>query len=486
MRPKIAEGVLGDFDNALRRMFALLITSAVLISAMLLSATPARAQIGFGVSISVGLAPPPLPVYEQPICPGPGYIWTPGYWAWDADNGYYWVPGTWVMAPFEGALWTPGYWGWGDGVYAWHGGYWGTTVGFYGGINYGFGYTGEGYAGGYWNRGSFFYNRAVNHVDVTNVTNVYNKTVVNNITENHVSYNGGTGGISARPTAAQLAAARGRHDPPTSVQLQHAKAARSDRSQWASVNHGVPAVAATRKPGALSGPGVVRASRAGGKFNPALEHPAAAAKARPGTTAKAAPPAARTPNPAGGGTRPLVTTHGKTAAPAARPPERARTNPGGRTEANPSTPVRTPARRSQTPMSTTHYNPTPTAPAATPRNNRPRTAAPRPETRTQSVPRERSAGPAPAARPLNTPARRVTPRPETRTQSVPRERSAGSARTAVPPARATRPAPRLEPAAPRAVQSQRSAGRPAESSRRAAPQREASPRQEQPERKPHQ
>ena len=45
-------------------------------------------------------APPALPVYEQPLCPGEGYLWTPGYWAYDNDYGdYYWVPGTWVMAP---------------------------------------------------------------------------------------------------------------------------------------------------------------------------------------------------------------------------------------------------------------------------------------------------------------------------------------------------------------------------------------------------
>src|SRR5437762_14137426 len=66
------------------------------------------AQIGIGISVRVG--PPVLPVYAQPICPGPGYIWTPGYWAY-GDEGYYWVPGTWVMAPEPGLLWTPGYWG---------------------------------------------------------------------------------------------------------------------------------------------------------------------------------------------------------------------------------------------------------------------------------------------------------------------------------------------------------------------------------------
>ncbi len=91
-------------------------------------------KIGIGVSIRI--APPALPVYEQPICPGDGFMWTPGYWGY-ADGDYFWVPGTWVRAPFVGGLWTPGYWGWGGGLYAWHAGYWGRHIGFYGGVNYG-------------------------------------------------------------------------------------------------------------------------------------------------------------------------------------------------------------------------------------------------------------------------------------------------------------------------------------------------------------
>ena len=73
----------------------------------------AFAQIGVGISVNFG--PPALPVYEQPICPAEGYLWTPGYWAYDPLYGYYWVPGTWVLAPQVGFLWTPGYWGWGGG-----------------------------------------------------------------------------------------------------------------------------------------------------------------------------------------------------------------------------------------------------------------------------------------------------------------------------------------------------------------------------------
>jgi len=175
----------------------------LLVTTLLIAGATAACVGQVGVSITV--APPPLPVYAQPLCPGPGYVWTPGYWAY-GTNGYYWVPGTWVWAPV-GRLWTPGYWGWGNGFYLWHPGYWGWRVGFYGGINYGFGYGGVGYWGGYWRNGVFNYNQTVNNINTTNVTNTYNKTVENNVTVNRTSYNGGTGGTTAQPTAAEQSAA---------------------------------------------------------------------------------------------------------------------------------------------------------------------------------------------------------------------------------------------------------------------------------------
>src|SRR5579859_5065221 len=243
--------------------------AALFIALMILGAPSAtRASVNIGVAVVV--APPPLPVYEQPLIPGPGYIWTPGYWAWGPD-GYFWVPGTWVLAPFPGELWTPGYWAWDNDDYFWNEGYWGPEVGFYGGIDYGFGYTGYGYYGGYWNNGTFFYNTAVNNIRTTNITNVYNKSVVNT-TMTNVSFNGGPGGIDARPTAMQMAAARLRHGPPVPAQRQQLQIARHDRAQLASVNHGAPPVAATPRPGAFSGPSVVRVSRAGGPVNVAANH----------------------------------------------------------------------------------------------------------------------------------------------------------------------------------------------------------------------
>ena len=119
--------------------------------------------------------PPPIPEYEQPYCPGDNYIWTPGYWYW-SPMGYYWVPGAWVLAPYIGALWTPGYWGFMGGRYGWNGGYWGPYIGFYGGINYGYGYFGSGYEGGYWSRGAFYYNRSITRVG-GNMRHVYMRNV---------------------------------------------------------------------------------------------------------------------------------------------------------------------------------------------------------------------------------------------------------------------------------------------------------------------
>jgi len=183
--------------------------------------------------------PPALPEYDQPPCPGDGYMWTPGYWYY-GPSGYYWVPGAWVQAPYEGALWTPGYWGYSHNRYVFFHGYWGPHIGFYGGIDYGFGYVGLGYQGGYWNGGHFLYNREANNINVTVVHNVYNRTIVHTTIVNHVSYNGGQGGIRVRPRPAELAALREPHAPPMRTQLTIRHDASQNRAQFASVNHGRP------------------------------------------------------------------------------------------------------------------------------------------------------------------------------------------------------------------------------------------------------
>jgi WXXGXW repeat (2 copies) len=238
-------------------VLALMLSSA---SAAMLAGT-VQAQIS--VDVSVNLAPPPLPFYEQPVIPAEGYIWVPGFWAWDETQAdYYWVPGTWVEPPQPELLWTPAYWGWDEGRYRFHSGYWGREVGFYGGIDYGYGYGGEGYAGGRWDNGHFFYNRLVNNIENVRITNVYNQTVVVNNRVNNVSFNGGNGGTTVRPTAQQETFARERHVEATPLQRQHVETASKDRALFSKQNHGEPAVAATARPGVFQGAGVSHGSRA--------------------------------------------------------------------------------------------------------------------------------------------------------------------------------------------------------------------------------
>ena len=181
------------------------VRSLLLVLMLLAGASVSFAQVRVGVAITV--APPVLPVYDQPVCPGDGYIWTPGYWSW-GDDGYFWVPGTWILAPEPGFLWTPGYWGWGDGSYVWYDGFWGPTVGFYGGIDYGFGYFGVGFVGGRWDHGHFFYNRAVMNVNVDVIHNVYNERV-DHETVNHYSFNGQAELIEGRTRRKKLRLTRG-------------------------------------------------------------------------------------------------------------------------------------------------------------------------------------------------------------------------------------------------------------------------------------
>jgi hypothetical protein len=241
----------------------------------------AFAQIGVGISVNFG--PPALPVYDQPICPADGYLWTPGYWAYDDDDGYYWVPGTWVEAPQVGFLWTPAYWGWGGNAFLFHEGYWGPQVGFYGGINYGFGYGGVGYEGGRWEGEHFSYNTYVNHVNTTIIHNTYNTTV--NVSETRVSYNGGAGGVEARPTSQEQSYANQRHVGPVAAQTQHVQAARSNPELRASANQGKPPIAATAKAGDFK-TGVVASRQAGGEYKAPSANAARDNEARPGSEAR--------------------------------------------------------------------------------------------------------------------------------------------------------------------------------------------------------
>ncbi len=197
--------------------------------------------------------PPPLPDYTQPPPPGDGYIWTPGYWAW-GSRGYYWVPGAWVEAPYVGALWTPGYWGFYGNRYLFYPGYWGNHIGFYGGINYGFGYVGFGYEGGYWNSGRFFYNRAYNHINERVVHNVYEfhapdrgYNAPRGNYNSRASYRGGNG-VQARPQPSERQAYHEPTAPRMGTQQRHEQSYQSNRGQQARENHGQPRTPAVSRP----------------------------------------------------------------------------------------------------------------------------------------------------------------------------------------------------------------------------------------------
>jgi len=192
--------------------------------------------------------PPPLPDYQQPPPPADDYIWTPGYWAW-GPSGYYWVPGAWVEPPYVGALWTPGYWGFYGGRYLFYPGHWGLHIGFYGGINYGFGYVGLGYEGGYWHGPHFFYNRVYNNINARVVHNVYSyhaNVRVQNVPR--ASYRGGPGGVQAQPRASEGAAWHEPTAPRMSSQTQHMQNYSNVRGQYANENHGRPASPAISRP----------------------------------------------------------------------------------------------------------------------------------------------------------------------------------------------------------------------------------------------
>jgi hypothetical protein len=67
-----------------------LLLKALLAGVLVLVPVGTFAQISIGISINI--VPPALPVYVQPPCPQPNFMWTPGYWAWDGVGDYYWVP----------------------------------------------------------------------------------------------------------------------------------------------------------------------------------------------------------------------------------------------------------------------------------------------------------------------------------------------------------------------------------------------------------
>jgi hypothetical protein len=394
--------------------------------------------------------PPPLPTYDQPQAPAPNYLWTPGYWSY-APTGYYWVPGAWCAPPFYGALWTPGYWGFFNAVYVFHSGYWGPHIGFYGGVNYGYGYTGSGYHGGYWQGNNFYYNRSVNNINTTRITNVYNRTVIVNNNYNRVSYNGGRGGIPVRPQPAEIAAARGPRVPPMSTQLALQRQSAQNREQFYNTNKGRPAIAAAPRP--------VMAQQG-------IRQPAGFQQARPNVGVQPANRPQVENRPAQPATRP-VQPETRPAQPQTRPtqpetrPNQPQTRPN-QPETRPNQPATRPAQPLQN-RPQPEIKPVQPRPAMPQTQNRP--AQPQPQTR--------PAQPQPQTRPAQ---------PQPQPQSRPAE---PQSRPVQPQTRPTEPQPQARPAEPQSRPAQpQPQQRPAPQSRPAQPQSKPAP-QAQPHEAPH-
>ncbi len=230
--------------------------------------------------------PPPLQDDTQPPCPDDGSVWTPAYWAW-GGGGYYWVPGAWVRPPRAGIFWTPGYWSFAGVVYVFHPGYWAPHVGYYGGINYGFGYAGAGFTGGRWEGNAFAYNRAVSNLNSNIIHNTYSEPPAGNTVVSKVSYNGGPGGISALPTAQERAAASEPHIPATPLQHQYVQHAAGTPALVARSEH--PAVVTVRRSAASNAQRAATHSSVAQPVVPSVARPTASARTVANETSEPTP-----------------------------------------------------------------------------------------------------------------------------------------------------------------------------------------------------
>ena len=74
--------------------------------------------------VGMRVGPPPPPVYGYAgVAPGPGYVWTDGFW--DLRGGRWaWVNGRWMRPPRPRAVWVAPYWAPRGGRYYFHSGHW--------------------------------------------------------------------------------------------------------------------------------------------------------------------------------------------------------------------------------------------------------------------------------------------------------------------------------------------------------------------------
>jgi hypothetical protein len=86
------------------------------VAGVLMSGCAARVGV-------VGFAPPAPRYAVMGVAPGPGYVWTEGFYDY-RGGGYAWVPGRWQRPPRRNAVWVPGSWAHNGRGYEFHRGYW--------------------------------------------------------------------------------------------------------------------------------------------------------------------------------------------------------------------------------------------------------------------------------------------------------------------------------------------------------------------------
>ena len=94
-----------------------LMAAGFLIAGTLFSGCAARG------AVVVAYAPPVARYAVLGVAPGPGYVWTEGFYDY-RGGGYAWVPGRWMRPPRAHAVWVPGTWAQGRRGYEFRRGYW--------------------------------------------------------------------------------------------------------------------------------------------------------------------------------------------------------------------------------------------------------------------------------------------------------------------------------------------------------------------------
>src|SRR5581483_9549878 len=82
----------------------------------------AWARVDVGIRVGV-MPPPPRVVGVVGVAPGPGYVWTNGYWDWSGGR-WVWVEGRWLRPPGPHRVWVEPRYHRYHGYYHYHHGYW--------------------------------------------------------------------------------------------------------------------------------------------------------------------------------------------------------------------------------------------------------------------------------------------------------------------------------------------------------------------------